>query len=395
MKKLISKDMLKLLHGNKLITQKRSIIYYTDSKLVGGAENYLYLLLKNLNRNQFTPILLCPDGEGHRLWRKKIQAMGINVYPFATRSFFAWSKIWRTIKLFKQTKPQIIHFQFWSPYSCGIGLLLSTLCKGCVKIGTEHSFVPLSQAEWYLRPLKKAYQKWRGKTIDYPITVSYASRGMMNRSQFFNNKKISVVHNGIEMEDFDLSGRKDKRIDPHKINVVTVARLEEGKGHQMLIRAIRKIPKRIRHHLEFHLIGGGSLEKKLKHQIQSLNLSRVIKFWGQTPGAQKLLPQFSFFVFPSYSENFPFAIIEAMAAGLAIISTNVGGIKEALKNNRGGFLVKKGRAKIMAKKIITLMKNQDLRQKMGSFNRQFSHNHFSDKIMARKTEEIYRYATDS
>jgi len=367
---------------------KTKIIYYTDSKLVGGAERFQYLLLKNLNRNIYEPILICPNGVKHQRWRKAVKKLKVKVVPIATRSIFSVAKFYKIYKFFKSQKPKIIHFQFWSPYSCGIGLICAKLTRAPIVFSSEHSFVPLEEAEWYLRPIKRLYHKWRKNIIDYPTTVSLASKEMMEKHQSFINKKIYVIHNGIA------PNRKIKKLNLNhqKINLVTTARLEEGKGHVTLINSVNSIEKKKRKKLIFHLIGGGSLEKKLKKQVLKSGIINNFKFWGQRNDVEEILPSFDIFVFPSLSENFPFAILEAMDAGLPIIASDVGGIKEALVDQEGGYLIKVNSQKFLTKAIIKMIQNRYNWKRFGQFNRNLVRSKFNDKVMTRNLEKLYQKA---
>jgi glycosyltransferase involved in cell wall biosynthesis len=221
--------------------------------------------------------------------------------------------------------------------------------------------------------------------------VSYASKIMMQQQQLFKGKKISVVHNGIERIKI-IQAKINFKIDPDKINIAVVARLETGKGHEIMINALKLINQGERKKIRVHFIGGGSQEEFLRGLISKNNLKNTIIFWGERDDVRQILPQFDFLVLPSLSENFPFAILEAFAASLPVIASNVGGIKEAVQEGKGGFLVPPGDNRILAEKIIYLSQNPQLRTKMGIFNYKFSELHFSDKIMATKIEEIYEHA---
>lgn len=373
----------------KYMNKKATIIYYTDSKLVGGAEIFLYLLLKNIDQDIYNLILICPNGKKHQAWRNSIKKLGVKVLPVATRNIFSVIKFYKIYNSIKSSQPEIIHFQFWSPYSCGVGLICAKLTKVPIAFSSEHSFVPLEEAEWYFRPIKKLYHQWRKNIIDYPTTVSLASKIMMQRHQSFGDKEIYVVHNGITPNDKE---EKIGCINHKKTNLVMTARLEEGKGHNILIDAVSLINKKRRENLVFHLLGSGSLKKVLKNKIKKMKLEDNFKFWGERRDVRKILNNFDIFVFPSLSENFPFAILEAMDAGLPIIASNTGGIKEALKNGRGGYLIKKGNKKLLSQKIIEIVNNKSSWDKFGQFNKKLVRAKYSDKVMTRNIEVLYQKA---
>lgn len=374
--------------------EKIRIIYYTDSKIVGGAERYLYLLLKNLDQKRFAPVLVCPGGENHRIWRKMIKNLGVKIFPIASRNLLSPRKVNPIYQSIKRINPTIIHLQFWSPYASGVGLLTSRLARVPQIFSTEHSFVPLEAAGRFLRPVKSLYHIWRKNIIDYPITVSLASKEMMKKGQCFKNKKIWVIHNGIDLEEIEKAKFKKhfgKKIPRDKINCLTVARLVEGKGHEVLIEALRFFKKE-KKRIHLHFVGGGPKMKFLKNLTQKEGVLDIITFWGEHDNIPELLPHFDLFVFPSLTENFPFAVLEAMAASLPVISSNVGGIKEMIDEKRGGFLVKPNDPQALAKKISYFIKNKNERKRMGRYNFKLVRKKFSDKIMTERIENLYESA---
>jgi glycosyltransferase involved in cell wall biosynthesis len=380
--------------------KKIKILYYTDARtsggVVGGAEKYLELLLANINHHSFKTYLICAGDKSHIHWRNIIRATKTKVYPIVRRDIFYLANIKRVYKKIREIKPDIVHLQFWSPYACAVGLFAARLTRVPIIFGTEHSFVPLSDSNIFKIPFKAAYQIIRKKIVGYPTTVSYASRKMMYGGQLFSGKKIYVIHNGITLlskSDFYSSNMFPRDLLPNdKINFLTVARLEQEKGHEVLVKAISRLPEEIFEKVQFHFVGGGSEEPTLKAMIKNSGLDKKITFWGERKDVRKIFPLFDIFVFPSMRENFPFVILEAMDAGLPIISSDVGGIKEALKDNQGGFLVPPGKPEILTRKITYLVENQDVVKTMSEFNKRLVSRSFSDKIMTSKTEELYLYA---
>ncbi|MCX6811258.1 MAG: glycosyltransferase family 4 protein [Candidatus Berkelbacteria bacterium] len=376
--------------------KKIKVVYYNDAKTrdggIGGSQKHLFSLLENLDQNKFKPYLICPNDSSLKKWRDSIRGLKVKVYPIFDHQRPLFVNIKAVRQKLKEIKPKIIHLQFWTPYSCAAGLVASKLAKVPLIMSTEHSLIPIGDSKWYLIPLKAIYQIMRKKIINYPTTVSLASKKMMKHGQFFGNKKIFVIHNGISLSEPQMKPILTSKIDQKKVNFVTVARINGEKGHDDILRTIKCINPKIRKKIHFHFIGDGEKSEKIKKKSREMGFKNKITFWGTRNDVRQILPQFNIFLFPSLRENFPLAILEAMAAGLPIIATDVGGISEALKQNKGGFLVPIKRIKILAQKIIFLATHHRYAERMGKFNSNLVRILFSDKIMTRKTEKLYEDA---
>lgn len=375
------------------------VIYYTDSQVTGGAEKYLILLLSHLPK-KIKPFVICHRKQKRLI--KKLEKKRIQYNPLATPSKIFFWQIIPLYKLFKKQKTDIIHFQFWSPY-CGLfGLLAARLAGLKTIISTEHSLVPLKEAKFYEIPLKSIYLSYRNKITKALITSSYASKKIMVKSHGFDKKKIKVIYNALEtngqtrgsdVEDKNTKKIREKREGGH-IVVGTVARLEDGKGHLPLLRTIREILKVYPKTL-FVFVGGGSLAKKLKAQSSKLKINKNILFTGERKNVDTYLKLFDIFAFPSLSENFPYAILEAERVSLPIVAFEVGGINEEVEDNVNGYLINKGDFKLFKSKIIKLIKSKRLREKMGEKSLGVLSDKFNIKNSVLETVKIYKKCSNS
>jgi glycosyltransferase involved in cell wall biosynthesis len=129
------------------------------------------------------------------------------------------------------------------------------------------------------------------------------------------------------------------------------------------------------------------VEKKLKE----LALEQVCRVAGPVYGAEKaqLLSEAGVFVLPSYKECLPMAILEAMAAGLAVVTTPVGGIPEVVKEGYNGFLIAPGDVKALAEKLTILAGNPNLREAMGKCSREFAEQELDVKPYINRLVALY------
>lgn len=197
----------------------------------------------------------------------------------------------------------------------------------------------------------------------YPLADGFVFQ-TQEAKEYFSKKiqdKSVIIPNPIN-EEFICEPYTGKR---EKI-IVTVGRLEKQKNHKMLIEAFSKLPEELN---EYKLIiyGEGSLRPELEKQIKELNLSDRVFLPGQVDDIKNKIYKASLFVLSSDYEGMPNALMEAMALGIPCISTDCpcGGPRFLICSNKNGILVKINNSEKMENKIEYILKNENIRNKMG------------------------------
>jgi glycosyltransferase involved in cell wall biosynthesis len=201
------------------------------------------------------------------------------------------------------------------------------------------------------------------------------------------NSKIHVIPNGIDIED-------SQNIEPHKLSkshsILFIGGLRKAKGIDILIGAFPLIKKS---DTDSHLfIGGiGPEEKKIKKLVKKLNIEEKVEFLGFVSEDEKYAyyKSVDLCVFPSVYEPFGIVCLEAMVCGRPVVASNVGGIPFVVENGKTGLLFESGNVKDLAEKVIILLKNKELRDKMGEVGRERAKEFTWDKI-AEQTVEVYK-----
>jgi glycosyltransferase involved in cell wall biosynthesis len=179
--------------------------------------------------------------------------------------------------------------------------------------------------------------------------------------------RVHRIYNGLDLSEF---GRADFSSTPPLI--IAVGRLISKKGFGDLIRACALLEKRGKS-FRCEIIGEGSLENELRRQIDKLSLQNTVVLAGAKPQTElrRRLAAANVFVLPSVidpdggMDNLPTVIMEAMATGLPVVSTNIGGIPEMVIENETGFLVQPGDAEAMAAAIEKAISNCSLAARLG------------------------------
>ena len=138
------------------------------------------------------------------------------------------------------------------------------------------------------------------------------------------------------------------------------------------------------------VVGGGDLHDELVAQAARLGIGRNTHFLGYRPDAQTIMANFDLFVHPSRWEGFGLVFLEAMAASLPIVATDVSAIPEIVQQNETGLLVPVDDAPALANAMTALLVNRERARTMGEAGRKRLVQHFSVDAMVRQTADIYR-----
>ncbi len=199
--------------------------------------------------------------------------------------------------------------------------------------------------------------------------------------------RVEVIPNGVDIEKFStpdsMFPQKDKTI-------ITVSRLVKKNGVEDLVSAMAVVLKRIPD-AKLLIVGDGPLKESLKTKTRSLGLEHNVEFLGEIPNEQ--LPHYLrkavVFVRPSLSEGLGTAFLEAMASGVAIIGTPVGGIPDFLKDRETGLFCKVSDPDDIAQKIITLLSDGSLRQHIIDQARELISQKYTWDIIAEQFRNFY------
>lgn len=180
---------------------------------------------------------------------------------------------------------------------------------------------------------------------------------------------IELIPNGIDLERFKpgnkSAARQELGLAPDSSIVLSVGSFAPHKGHRFLIEALPIVLATVKN-VQFVLVGDGKMKDPLVSQVQSTGLASHVQFTGVQPASA--LPKWyqaaDLFVIPSLSEGTPNVLIEAMACGLPIVATNVGGVGEIIKHGVNGLLVAPQSADDLSDSLLSLIKNPELRTRL-------------------------------
>jgi glycosyltransferase involved in cell wall biosynthesis len=208
-----------------------------------------------------------------------------------------------------------------------------------------------------------------------------------------------VIYNGIEISRIDdiagevdpIRKRRQLGLEPDSWLIGNVARLSYEKNQTCLIDAMRIVATK-RPKAKLVIVGWGPLEGQLRSSVERLGLQDSVLFLGHLPSHEvyELLGSIDVFALSSIYEGFNLAILEAMACGRPIVSTNVTGVQEAVVDGRTGTLVPPSNPEALAQAIVDLLDHPDRAHDMGIAGRARMERHFSSSVMAKQYEQLYQ-----
>jgi glycosyltransferase involved in cell wall biosynthesis len=167
-----------------------------------------------------------------------------------------------------------------------------------------------------------------------------------------------------------------------------VANLRGEKGHDVLLDAAALVGRTLPG-VRFQLVGDGPMQATLAARAEALGIRHVVDFLGHREDVPHLLQQSDLFVLPSRTEAFPNGLLEAMAAGLPVIASDVGGIPELVEHDRNGVLVPVGDAAALADAILRLARDPERAATLGAMARQTIEGRYSFQRMVAAFESLY------
>lgn len=362
---------------NVMIKETKKIVFIIDSLETGGTEKFLQILVRGLHKKGFEQRVYCVRG----CYKPEIIK---NLAKFAKVKIIGESRFWAIegfIFLFRELKK-------WRPD------IVQTLLPTSGWIGT-------SIAKFAKVPA--IYSSVRGRNIDTPwwqsildrIITLFADKIIFNsqntmsyyvKSKAVKENQAVFIANGVDVETF---ADADKAPTSSQKIIGIVARLHPVKRHIDLLKAfsiiLREFPDSV-----LWIIGKGDIRRELENETKKLKIGEKAVFMGERSDIPEILKAIDLFVLPSISEGMPNALMEAMAAGLPVIGSRIDGIKELIEDGRTGWLVEPGNPTQLADKILFVLKNSEIAEKVGKAAKEKVSKDFSVEKMINAFCDFYR-----
>jgi len=330
--------------------EKIKIFYVITSLGLGGAEKLLLNYLKNLDKKKYSLYVCCfrekPDD---LIGEMSEYAKVINL---KIQNKFNPLILIHIINLLREIKPDIIHTHlFQARFYATVAHLVY---NRSILITHKHNKVNLKKHNIFI--LFEMISVFFNKKV---IAISESVKNSLIRYEFVPLKKIFVVHNGIEYQKFYKTANSNIVSNKSPIIIGTVCRMEKQKGIRYLLLAMNNILAKFPA-VQLEIIGDGSLLEELIELSKKLGISNSVKFFGKFADVIPFYKRMDIFILPSIYEGFGIVLLEAMAAGVPVIATNVDGITEVVIDGESGILIPPKNPEAIASAVIQLIANPQL-----------------------------------
>jgi L-malate glycosyltransferase len=366
------------------------VTFLVGSLDIGGAERQLARLASNLDRARFRPSVIVWYGGGALASELPSDVAVTHLAMKQVRTTSAWLRpllaarlVWRLVAAIREQRPDILNAYMFTAYV--LGAIAARIAGVRVVVASRRALV-----SYHSYP-----RRWRlvarlaNRLIDLHLCNSEAVRWWAIEKEGLALERTEVVHNGLDIQpaltapDVPAEWRAGAGV-----LAAVVANFIHYKDHPTLFRAVAQVT---RAHPDFRVVlfGDGPQRVRLEAMVRDLAIDGAVVFAGRTPNAPELLSVFDLALLTSVEEGFSNAVMEAMAQGLPIVATAVGGVLELVRDHVEGRLVAAGDADALAAAISELIRDPAARRRMGAAGRQRIANEFGVRRMVERTEAVY------
>jgi glycosyltransferase involved in cell wall biosynthesis len=341
----------------------------------GGTERQMIELIRRLSPARWTVHVACFHARG--AWFDRVANAAASVTEFPITSFQKPSVLKHALAFgcwCRARRIAIVHTT--ELYSNIFALPAAALANVPVRIGNRREINPDKT------PAQIALQRAAYACAHTVVANSHAAARRLALERV-PARKIAVVPNGL-----DLQPLAPKSVPTGRRTIIVVANLRPEKGHDVLIDAAGLVLKRFPE-ARFEVVGDGPERVRLTALAAARGLSRAFTFLGHRDDVSARLGSADIFVLPSRSEAFPNAVLEAMAAGLPIVASGVGGIPELIVDGRTGLLVPAGDSAALAERLCRLMADEPLAARLAGAAHATAEAHDSFDRMVALFESLY------
>jgi glycosyltransferase involved in cell wall biosynthesis len=346
-----------------------------------GTESQVLALFRQLDRRQVEPFLCLLDGEdslSRSLEPDNCPVLRLGVRSLARPSTLA--RTWRLARFLRRQRIDVLQVHFQD--STYLGIAAGVVARVPFIVTTRRNMGYAVGARERL--LRRALRPFVSATI----ANCEACRQCVIADERLTNQSVVVLENGVDLTRFENLARAAPGPSvPRRVGAV--ANLRPPKGIDDLVSAAR-IVCAAHGDVAFEVAGEGELRPALERQIAEAGLSNRFRLHGSLEDIPDFLAGLDVAVLASTSEGMPNAVLEYMAAGRAIVATDVGGIKELLQDSVHGILVPPGEPARLADAIDQLLGHSELAARLGAAARRRACERYSLPGMARRFETFYR-----
>lgn len=364
---------------------KPKVVHIVEDLRIGGLEKIIANIVLGLDKSKYKVEVWCLAGGGEIA--DELMAKGVVLKILEMDSYYNPFKVTALAGILRKKNVVILHTHGY--FAGTFGRLAAILARIPIIITHVHT------TYYDFKKRNILMERFLSLFTNKIVCVSRAVERFVVDIEGISGKRTCLIYNGIEKYNlFEGITASDEERDSlgfveNDLVVITVASLTAHKGHRILMEAFRIVLEKNRS-LKLLIVGDGYLRNELESYSNKYGIASSIVFAGQRKNVASLLKLANIFVLPSTErEGLGIALIEAMAAGLPVIGTRLGGIPEVISENINGLLVAPGNPYELASAMETLTRDQAMREKMGKMGRKIYEEKFSASKMIQNMDSLY------
>jgi glycosyltransferase involved in cell wall biosynthesis len=352
---------------------------------MGGLEKKLFDFISRIDKNRYRIVICCLKYGGY--FKESLTSLGLPFYENLLAHKYDLTAFWKLKRIIKAEQVELI-------YSFGHAntLILTELAKrfGLVRglIISIHATGSPSGGR-LIGPFQQPFMS----RVDRFLAVAYSHKRYLVDKEGLREEKIEVIHNGVDIDRYhpgppDPDLKRELGIQEGERVVVTVASLRPVKTIDNLLRAVPAVLEN-QPNTRFLLVGGGSERTNLTDLAGQLGVSKQVTFAGIRNDIEAILRLGDYFVLPSKTEAFPNVLLEAMASGLPIVTTDVGSVRELVTDGESAYIVPPQQPEALSRAINKLMSDDSAASAFKELGRRIVEDKFTLKQMCDKRQQIF------
>ena len=359
------------------------LVHLVQGLDIGGLEQTVASLVLSLDPISFQSRVVCYDALGSLVPR--LEQSGVEVRLLKRKPGVDLGYVARLASCLLRQHVDLLHLH--NPTAFFYGALAGRLARVPAIVYTDHGRDLESSQR------NRLFHWLLSRMVDQVVAVSESARQQLVECEGVPAARVMVIHNGIDAERF---ARRDRRNEVRtslglrdgRPTIGVVARLDRVKNHALLLRAMTRIVECLPAAILL-IIGDGPLRSELESLAIEFGVHEHVAFLGARDDVPDLLSALDLIVLPSVSEGLSLTLIEACAAGKAIVATDVGGNREVIEHGVNGLLVSSDDEEALASAAIGVLTDATRAATMGAAARRRSEAEFSLDTMVAQYVALY------